>query len=1083
MTRLLVMLRALKTWAPIKEESGQAALVIITTVVIAAGVAISQTSLMNSKRGLQVEQSLRANFDLVQAAIEVYAIQDTGSGSSGTYLLPCPADPSTNNGVARTYNGTGSNECSGGNNRGIVPWSTIGLAESDVIDANGNYLTYIVHSTAVAACNGTSAATDSLADTNGGSNVAYALVGHGTNGFGAYNNSSLVQVSAASASTNERDNCPTASGTCTPSTADGFRRGPASSIEDATFFDDIVKSVTFSETFTTECAELNKSTNEPLNAQAGFSRAETARNFVRTANDADQNANRFDSTRYDADCDSANGSEKEVLRFNSNDSFTSRACAYSEPTYPLQGYTIRQYAEVFFESTNTSTLGSGLVIGYFGHKTSGGAPTDVTRANPGSPYSAQPPCGGTDQYLGFGDENDAVTTAVSDAGNYTELAQPNDVFRFGLEIDTQTGFVDSGIEQQIFDPPNNHIAIVLGNNNHAGDETSATQPPNVGALSATNLNGPVCRDDMDGATITGDPGDSFGVDTTTRPTPYDRNVSASNGDLLQACYYRNIANDTWLEDGDPIDQNTISNDAYQQVRTELHWHGSNGCGANEIRFDAWVWNHANNDSCDTSTIDCIDLGSDYDDGTAASRRPHVSMCIAAEDVAGQNPMEALRFGFTSGLPSNGGGNGGEITIQRFGLNFERVDGISAKGYEGDNTESTDITEGEIRTALGAAGTGNLTLDQAYAHIAATGAVPDIRVFAERGKFYLDDSDFIGITGVSDQNLVSNISPTLNPFQLETTFLDIDKREKITIEFDDLYRKFTVNLRDFGSTDNTGASGYMGSLNEQVVLRAYNTKLAEGAQLVATETYRTCTLNGTSNGTASSMVISTDFGLTGSDYFDRVQIIPEPIDSTDITGETRFYVGAMKACGAGVNCAFDRSLVEIDADSDTEFRCVSFTPIAASTTGTGNSGEINPDLNSEFNHSNLNEDTDHAWLDFNNYPEDALDNDVMISAIGEIHSRDNANDETSGFGVNNSYGNVDRLDTVANPTGSETETETLIFHFEQRWNRLRIGFSRFGQQPNGGLDQAQVRLCDGGPTGTCETLSTVTACAGAGTQTN
>ena len=82
MTRLLVMLRALKTWAPIKEESGQAALVIITTVVIAAGVAISQTSLMNSKRGLQVEQSLRANFDLVQAAIEVYAIQDTGSGSS-----------------------------------------------------------------------------------------------------------------------------------------------------------------------------------------------------------------------------------------------------------------------------------------------------------------------------------------------------------------------------------------------------------------------------------------------------------------------------------------------------------------------------------------------------------------------------------------------------------------------------------------------------------------------------------------------------------------------------------------------------------------------------------------------------------------------------------------------------------------------------------------------------------------------------------------------------------------------------------------------------------------------------------------
>lgn len=1077
-------LRPLKGWAPIKDESGQAALVIVSIVVIVAGVAISQLSTKNARRSLEVTQSTNTNLDKIRDAILVSALQNAD------LQLPCPADP---DGTVATEDRTGTT-CN--TLRGVVPWQTIGLSPADVQGERG-LITYVVDRASTDLCSSTTGRAGGIDDLNTAATdtILFALIEHGTNGFGATTASGAFVTPPTS--TEEQANCPVGSVTdaCNVTNAAQIRTGPTS--DDATaLFDDVVLTVDVSSNsfINANCLEINGSTNEPLNAQAGFSRAETSRNFVRTANESLQSANSFDSSRYDADGDSDNGSEKEVLRINSNDTFATRACAYSEPTYPLQGYTIRQYAEVFFESTNASSRGGGIVMGYFAHKTSGGEPTDVTRADPdggggANPLNAQPPCGGTDQYLGFGDENDALTTAASDAGDFDELAQPNDVFRFGLEIDTQTGFTDTGIAQQIFDPTNNHISIVLGNNNHASAEGAATQPPNLGATSATNLNGPVCREDI--GTLAGDPGDSFGVDPTARG--YARNVSTSSVDL-EACYRQNPTTpgaETWLEDGDPIDQNTVSSDAFQQVRTELHWHGNNDCGANEIRFDAWVWNYANNDRCDTSTIDCVDLGSDYDDGTDAARRPHLSVCLAAPlDVAGRNPLEALRFGFTGGLPAapTSADRGGEVTIQRFGLNFERLDGIGAKPAPVANAQSATVTETEIRNALyAAAPTGDLTLDQAYAYMdQGTGSLTDdIRVFMERGKFFLDENNYIGNTGVSDQNLISNISPGDSPFQLDTTFLDIDKREKLTFEFDSQYRKFTVNLRDFGSTDNTGVNGYLGSLNEQVVLRAYNTNLAEDSQLVATETYRTCDVNGRSNGTTSSMVISTDFGLTGSDYFDRVQIIPEPIDSSDIEGETRFYVGAVKACGADMNCSFDPTLVADNTNNDTEFRCVSFTPVAASSAGSGDSGEINPDtINPELGEAdNQNEDTDRAWLDFNSYPDGTETFNLMISAIGEIHSRDNNNDEQSGFGVNNSYGTNDRLDTQASPTGSEAETETLTFHFDERWNRLRIGFSRFGQQTNTGLDQAQVQLCDGGPTGTCETLNTITACPGAGTQNN
>lgn len=251
----------------LKDESGQSALVIMLLVIVAAGVAISQLALQNSQRELDLERNARTQFQKIKAAIELYAIQDTATSASD-FLLPCPAATGTN-GVARSHNGTACNS-SAGDNRGIVPWATIGLAESEVIDAQGNYITYVVHATTLGACNGTSAASDPMPDANGGSNAGYALISHGANGYGAYNGNTGSQVNAASASTRERDNCPTASGTCTPSDTNGFRAGPVDDTEGSTFFDDIVLGVSFSERFADECPELNRDDDDKVFVEDAF---------------------------------------------------------------------------------------------------------------------------------------------------------------------------------------------------------------------------------------------------------------------------------------------------------------------------------------------------------------------------------------------------------------------------------------------------------------------------------------------------------------------------------------------------------------------------------------------------------------------------------------------------------------------------------------------------------------------------------------------------------------------------------------------------------------------------------------------
>lgn len=260
------LLRGLNTaW---REDAGQGALVIISVVVVAAGVAISQLSLENSRRTLTFEQSTRGQFAKIQAAIELYAVRDTAT-SGMDYLLPCPASGTAGTGTARSHNGNGC-DTSSGDNRGIVPWSTLGLGQDDVTDGEGNYITYIVNSSDTRMCNGTSASSNALTDANGGL-TGFVLISHGANGYGAFKATTNAQVNPGGASTNESDNCATVSGSCSASNVNQFRTGPASKTAGSTYFDDIVKEVSYETRFAAECFELADNLDDTTHITDSFS--------------------------------------------------------------------------------------------------------------------------------------------------------------------------------------------------------------------------------------------------------------------------------------------------------------------------------------------------------------------------------------------------------------------------------------------------------------------------------------------------------------------------------------------------------------------------------------------------------------------------------------------------------------------------------------------------------------------------------------------------------------------------------------------------------------------------------------------
>ncbi len=645
-------------------------------------------------------------------------------------------------------------------------------------------------------------------------------------------------------------------------------------------------------------------------------------------------------------------------------------------------------------------------------------------------------------------------------------ALASNVERFGLEIDTYRHLGDTGPFSvgDIFDPTSNHIAIVTGDVDHEGSE-SVTE--------GEEDNSPVCRSDLD--VISGGPFNEHGTDADNRVNgTWPGGANAKNTDVDGEACLRHASDPDWLEDGDPF-RDGVSNQLHD-VRIELHDHASDGCPAGEFLFQAWVWGNSDADN-NCGTDPCNDVQNDFDDGSD-DREPHVRLCIQANRAAGEADLEAVRFFLANGFPVRAGSSAlrNDLSVADFRLGFTRVDGAS-KSDGGDDAAVAVIEENDVRSYLNL-GTGNINTDQAYARDDTEG----VNIFSDEGPFRLDENDGLGNDGVGANNLLDTIDPsnTGNYPDANGEYLNINEREKIVFEFDDLWARFTVNIRDFGDSDN---GGYAGSDVERIRLRAFNGTSQIGNDIDVT----TCDFNAGNAGTDRAMAINTDFGMdvSGGDRFDRVQVIPMPIDSEDPEAHTRVLVGGALACGQNRPCSFDRTDSSDNNRNYSEFRCHQLLTDRPSASGSGETDEIQPEAANSLMGlgDNVNENTTRSWIDFNNYPEDASDLDVQIlSENGTIRSQDNNGETSVGFGVNGTGASGTLLDTIANPTGSETDVEELRFLFDQDWQRLNIGVTRFGLNSNGGNDQVQIAFHNDGNETAVHTL-TLSPCAGADTNNN
>lgn len=123
-----------------KSEQGftliELALVMLALGSVAAGALVITPTQIQKVRRADTQERM----DLIMNALSAYAQRH--------YRLPCPADPNTA-GAMRGMERSGGNcfqnpndETLYSNATGIIPWRELGLAEGDVMDAWGRYITY-----------------------------------------------------------------------------------------------------------------------------------------------------------------------------------------------------------------------------------------------------------------------------------------------------------------------------------------------------------------------------------------------------------------------------------------------------------------------------------------------------------------------------------------------------------------------------------------------------------------------------------------------------------------------------------------------------------------------------------------------------------------------------------------------------------------------------------------------------------------------------------------------------------------------------------------------------------------------------
>lgn len=1026
------------------DERGVVVLVLAVGLLVGAGALIATKVVQNQVTTRERSLAGRANFGKIERALIAWAVDDVD------HRLPCPADPGV--GVPGTTVGYSGSSCNASQMRGIVPYRTLGLSIEDVRDGYGNYITYVV-STETLMCNGSVPADGTVIDQATGNNYLFALVSHGENAAGAWTGETAGrEMNTANMSAAEQVNCPSGTGQagCAVAASSQNVNNPAQNATlGATYFDDAVffPDVT-DDAYVANCASFTDP-NTPTGAVISFERPND-RNFTQSEDSATADAPEFDTL----DVDGSGTEESVVVRFYDSvdvgQTGGERSCLSTEQTFPLNGYTVRAYAEAYFQEDLAATLGNGIVFGWAGFQTATGVPTLVVASG------ANTSCGGRDAFMGFAEENASNRFAT----NWE---------RFGVEFDTKNNRPTTPAATDIIDPDDNHFATVLGDVHHFGSIADGTAESGV----AGGDNSPVCATD---AELTGyglAAGDGDGTAPADRSPSFNRTVtgtfpSTGNTDD-QACFFTGT-DPTWLEDGDPFADSFSPgvNDRNHRIRFELHGESANGCDANQVRLDGWLYRF--DDTMPSNpTVAFDDLSDDYD-----GELPHITQCIAKS-----SQIDAVRLLLTSGIPET---DPGAVTLKRTGVGFTRVDGAS-KGSVASTFVGTTVTEEGIRNGLyagtGTAASGDLDdsdFDQSFAITdqADDGTPDEVRIFSSFGIFSLDEDNGIGIDGVgADAATIDNIQPGTSAYSDIPTFLSVGKRENLTVEFDSKVRQVMINLRDFGDQEfPIGTTDFTTDDNdpqmERVRLRAFDTTITSGSQQVgADQIIESCYENHhLSSGNANTgidfgTVVSTNFGGA----FDKLEIIPEPILSSSATdyvdSYTQFVVSAVRGCGSAETCGFDSAgLPTNGSDPESHSRCASLTLPTPTSVGMGAAVELNPTtflavVGASGNDSNL----DRAWFDLS---DSSVTTDVgadIYTTSGRLAVTDPG---SGGFGINSQSGQGnDQIDTKNPPDNNtfETDRETMTVRFESRWNVIAVGLARFGFD-SGDEERARIRLYNG-----------------------
>ena len=192
-----------------REEAGAAAFII---AILFALVAVAATLLLSGsgpERQLSNARSTAADLSKIEDALIVFATQDANQ------YLPCPADGTVTGGARGFAVAPVGGLCT--INAGIVPFRSVGLSESDVTDAYGTVVTYIVDDLSLDVCNGASGRVGNLTISGGSQpNALYAIISHGENRRGGYIAGGTQMAVTGSAI--EANNCASGSACTDPDT-------------------------------------------------------------------------------------------------------------------------------------------------------------------------------------------------------------------------------------------------------------------------------------------------------------------------------------------------------------------------------------------------------------------------------------------------------------------------------------------------------------------------------------------------------------------------------------------------------------------------------------------------------------------------------------------------------------------------------------------------------------------------------------------------------------------------------------------------------------------------------------------------